>query len=115
MLLPASLAFSQDSLQVMPLPSDPNEQITNPSDSIGKKEDRVKIHPKDLPNRMIDLLDKEEKYNDWENGVIYFDKGNDHYLIHINTKNGTKTYRFDKEGQPIISDMPANESPGSKQ
>lgn len=99
----ASVAVAQDSLQVQPTPALPQGQHGTPGEA-EKKEDRISIRVSDIPEKMRASLDGNEKYKGWEDGQIYFDRSADQYLVHVVEKNTTRTYRFDKKGNEILSE-----------
>jgi hypothetical protein len=73
-----------------------------------RKEDRVEVKKENLPPRMQEAL-KEEKYAGWESGNVFFEKGTEQFILHIATDNTTRTFRFDKEGNPLQSPAPMDD------
>jgi hypothetical protein len=102
----SATAFPQDSLQVQPSPSLPQEQYESPGKDSDKKEDRIEVGSDEIPPLMKDALGRDEKYAGWEKGKIFFEKNSDQYIIHIVRDNTTETFRFDKAGKAITTDKP---------
>jgi hypothetical protein len=116
LFLTAQVVVAQDSTNVQPQPSLPQGQQGSPK--VGgansqQKEDRVEVEKENLPPLMQKALKADEKYVGWENATIYFEKDIDQYLIHLVKENTTQTFRFDRNGNPIITDQPA-EAPEDK-
>ena len=72
-----------------------------------QKEDRVEIQKDELPAAMKTALNSDAKYKGWEDSPVYYERNTDQYLIHITGENSTQTFRFDKKGTPIVTDVPA--------
>jgi maltooligosyltrehalose synthase len=114
LFLTAQVVIAQDSVNVQPQPSLPGGQYQRPK--IGdspQKEERVEVEKENLPPLMQKALREDEKYVGWENAAIYFEKNMDQYLMHLVKENTTQTFRFDKKGNPLITDQPA-EAPENK-
>ena len=93
-------------------PAQPQGQYGSPSiqDSLDiQKEDRVEVADQDLPEQMKQEL-KAEKYAGWENGNVFFEKNTEQYVLHLEAENGTRTYRFDKEGRPLETAGPVEDT-----
>ena len=67
-------------------------------------EDRKRITPEEVPDPVKQTLESSAQYSNWQRAMIYHDKNKDEYLIEFNEKGATTTYRFNKEGRPIIEE-----------
>lgn len=101
----APAALGQDTLRLEPSPS--MQRSGGPDEEI-QKEDRVSVKQEDLPSAMMDLMDRDDKYSGWRSGTFFFEKNTDQFLIHIIQDNATETFRFDREGNPLMSDKPVD-------
>jgi hypothetical protein len=97
-------SLAQDSTSGQPIPALPQGQYGSPvNDSeAARKEDRVDVDATSLPPAMKDVLARDEKFDGWEKQPIYFDKSTDQYIVHVVKENGTQTFRFNKNGDPIV-------------
>lgn len=109
----ANIALAQDSLQVQPSPALPQGQYGTPGQSQEKKEDRVAIQVSEIPSEMKATLDANEKFKGWEKGQVYFDRSADQYIVHIVEKNATRTYRFNKTGEELMTNDSGAEETGN--
>jgi hypothetical protein len=71
-----------------------------------QKEDRVEVDKAKLPPTMLKELNNGDQYKGWEDANIYYEKNSDQYLLNIAKENTTQTFRFDKDGNPIVTDQP---------
>ena len=67
-------------------------------------EDRQKITPEEIPTPVRQTLDGSAQYTEWQKAMIYHDKNKDEYVIEFVEAGKTTTYRFNKEGKPIIEE-----------
>jgi hypothetical protein len=103
----SATAFAQDSLRVQPSPSLSPGQSENAGElKKDEKEQRVEVAEEKIPASMKRILDGDEKYSGWREGGVFYESSSDQYLVHIVKDNATRTYRFDKSGEPIITDRP---------
>lgn len=65
-------------------------------------EDRKRITPEEVPDPVRQSLESSAQYANWQKAMIYHDKNKDEYLVEFTDKGTTTTYRFNKEGNPII-------------
>jgi hypothetical protein len=73
-----------------------------------RKEDRVEVRKENLPPKMQAAL-KEDKYAGWETGNVFFEKGTEQFILHMATDNTTRTFRFDKDGNPLETPAPIDD------
>jgi hypothetical protein len=82
------------------------------STSTANKKDMVRVQPSEIPASLRKTLE-DPMYAGWENSTIYRNKSNNEYVVEIKNTTGTssssasatKTYRFDKNGKPVIDDQ----------
>ncbi len=65
-------------------------------------EDLRRISPEELPQPVRETLQAHPEYNDWQNAMIYLDENMDEYVVKFGDAAETKSYRFNKEGKPIL-------------
>jgi hypothetical protein len=75
---------------------------TESSQAVGKK-DLVRVESTEVPAALKKTLE-DPMYKGWENGTVWRNKSNDEYSVTILSGTTSKTYRFDKNGKPIIDD-----------
>jgi hypothetical protein len=75
---------------------------TESSQAVGKK-DMVRVDKDQVPDELKKTL-ADPMYAGWENSTIWRNKSNDEYSVTIISGTSSKTYRFDKNGKPIIDD-----------
>ena len=67
-------------------------------------EDRRRITPEEVPDLVKQSLESSAQYTDWQRAEIYHDTNKDEYLVEFSGQNRTTTYRFNKEGKPIVEE-----------
>ena len=67
-------------------------------------EDRKRIVPEELPEPVKQSLESSAQYTDWQRAMIYHDRNKDEYLVEFSAEGRTTTYRFNKEGKPIVEE-----------
>jgi hypothetical protein len=75
-------------------------QESESSQAVGKK-DLIRVQTNDVPAALRKTLE-DPMYAGWENSTIWRNKTTDEYTVEILNGTTTKTYRFDKNGKPII-------------
>ena len=53
---------------------------------------------------MKQTLESSAQYTDWQKATIYHDKNKDEYLVEFASEGKTTTYRFNKEGKPVVEE-----------
>jgi maltooligosyltrehalose synthase len=104
--LATTVLWSQDSVNVTP-PALPQGQYGTqniPEQREEQKEDRVEVDRNRIPPAMQKALKESSRYEGWETGNIFYERNTDQYLVHIIRENKTVTFRFDKHGNPIVTD-----------
>jgi hypothetical protein len=67
-------------------------------------EDKKRIVPEELPELVKQSLESSAQYTDWQRAMIYHDQNKDEYLVEFSSEGKTTTYRFNKEGKPIVEE-----------
>lgn len=67
-------------------------------------EDRHRVTPAELPEPVKQELDGNARYSEWQKAVMYHDKNKDEYIVEFNEAGKTTSYRFNKDGKPILED-----------
>jgi hypothetical protein len=67
-------------------------------------EDRQRITPEEVPEPVKETLESSAQYSDWQKAMIFFDKNKQEYVVEFKAAGATTTYRFNKEGKPILED-----------
>ena len=67
-------------------------------------EDRKRITPEEIPDPVRVTLESSAQYTDWQKAMIYFDRNKEEYIVEFKEAGKTTTYRFNKEGTPIVED-----------
>lgn len=65
-------------------------------------DDRQRITAAEVPDAVRQTLESSAQYTDWQKATIYRDKNKDEYLVEYKNRDKTTTYRFNKEGKPVI-------------
>lgn len=66
-------------------------------------EDKKRITPEELPDAVKQTLESGTRYGKWkEEATIFHDRNQDEYIVEVDIAGKTSTYRFDKEGKPIV-------------
>lgn len=71
-----------------------------------QKEDRVEVERTALPPDMLSHLNKDSQFEGWDQSPVFYEKNTEQYLVNIVKENSTRTYRFDKQGKPLHSAQP---------
>lgn len=61
----------------------------------------VAVPPSGLPRKLKRALDRNEVYEGWENGKIFFDKSINQYLLRMRNGNAITTYGLAADGSPV--------------
>ena len=67
-------------------------------------DDRKRIMPDELPPTVRESLESSAQYTDWKKATLYHDRNKDEYLVEFKEQGKTTTYRFNKDGRPIIEE-----------
>lgn len=67
-------------------------------------EDRQRIMPEEVPDPVRQTLESSAQYKDWQKAPIFHDENKDEYIVEFTEAGKTTTYRFDKEGRPILKE-----------
>lgn len=67
-------------------------------------EDRQRITPEEVPAPVKETLESSSQYTDWQKAMIFFDKNKEEYVVEFKEKGTTTTYRFNKEGMPVLKE-----------
>ena len=67
-------------------------------------EDKKRITPQEVPDVVKQTLESSAQYTDWQKATIYHDKNKDEYLVEFASEGKTTTYRFNKEGKPVVEE-----------
>ena len=99
-------AFSQnpvpdpDTVQTPVQQGDPAlETIPRGLDYVEKKK---RITAQELPEPVKQSLESSAEYAEWQRASIYHEENKDEYLVEFHSQGKTTTYRFNKEGKPIV-------------
>lgn len=65
-------------------------------------EDKKRITPEELPDPVRETLESGTSYKNWKEGNLFHDRNTDEYIVEHRDAGKTTTYRFTKEGKPII-------------
>jgi hypothetical protein len=91
-----------DTVQTPVQEGDPTiETLPRGLDYVEKKK---KITPEELPDAVKQSLESSAQYTEWQKAAIYHEENKDEYLVEFFTQGRTTTYRFDKDGKPIIEE-----------
>lgn len=67
-------------------------------------EDRKRITPAEIPDVLKQTLESNAAYSDWQKATFYHDENKDEYIVEFHEKGATTSYRFDKQGRPIVEE-----------
>jgi hypothetical protein len=67
-------------------------------------EDLHRITPEEVPDPVRQTLESSAQYTDWQKAMVYHDKNKDEYVVEFKEQEKTTTYRFNKEGQPVVKE-----------
>ena len=68
------------------------------------EDDRKRIMPEELPDPVRQTLESGAEYSNWQKAAIYKDKEKEEYLVEFKEADKTTTYRFNKEGRPVLEE-----------
>jgi len=98
-----SFGYAQIDVPEQPQPALPQgeygtQRVVDPE----VKEDRVEVPSPDMPESLVNTLENDSLYEGWKGGKVYLEKNTNEYILHLTDENeGTKTYRFDNNGNPV--------------
>lgn len=105
-LIAAAPAFSQnpipdaDTLQNPVQEGDPAVRTLPPR--LDYVDDKQRITAGEVPDAVRQSLESSAQYTDWQKATIYHDKNRDEYIVEFYTQGKSTTYRFNKEGKPVV-------------
>jgi hypothetical protein len=67
-------------------------------------EHRKRITPEELPEPVRVSLESSAQYTNWQKATIFRDKNKEEYIVEFTEAGKTTTYRFNKEGRPILEE-----------
>jgi hypothetical protein len=67
-------------------------------------EDKKRIVPEAVPQPVRQTLESNPEYKDWQKATIFHDENKDEYIVEFSVGDKTTSYRFNKEGAPIIEE-----------
>lgn len=67
-------------------------------------DDKQRITADEVPDPVRQSLESSAQYTDWQKSTIYRDKNRDEYIVEFSSEGKTTTYRFNKEGKPVVED-----------
>ena len=67
-------------------------------------EERQRITPEEVPDQVRETLESSAKYAGWEKAMVFFDKNTEEYLVEFKDAGKTTTFRFNREGRPIMEE-----------
>jgi hypothetical protein len=65
---------------------------------------RKRITPEEVPDAVRQSLESSAQYTDWQKATIYHDRNKDEYLVEFSEKGKTTSYRFSKDGSPVVEE-----------
>lgn len=103
MFASASLGYAQIDVPDQPQPALPQGEYGTQRDVDSEvKEDRVEVPSTDIPESVVNTLENDSLYDGWKGGKVYLEKNTNEYILHLADENqGTKTFRFDNNGNPV--------------
>lgn len=67
-------------------------------------DDKQRITPGELPDPVKQTLESSAQYTDWQRASVFRDKDKEEYIVEFTEAEKTTSYRFDKEGKPIVEE-----------
>lgn len=107
-LIAAAQAFSQnpipepDTLDNPVQEGDPAVRTLPPR--LDYVDDKKRITADEVPDAVRQSLESSAQYTDWQKSTIFHDQNRDEYIIEFSSQGKTTTYRFNKEGKPVVQD-----------
>lgn len=65
-------------------------------------EDKKQIALEEVPDPVRESLESDARYAGWRDATIFHEQNKDEYLVEVSKDGKSTTYRFDKDGKPII-------------
>ena len=65
-------------------------------------DDLKRIAPTDVPEKVKQALESSAQYSNWQRATLYRDENKDEYVVQFHEKGTSTTYRFTKDGSPIV-------------
>jgi hypothetical protein len=65
-------------------------------------EDKQRIRAEELPDAVRQTLESDARYANWKDATIFRDENTDEYIVEFREEGKTTTYKFSKEGTPIM-------------
>lgn len=91
-----------DTVQTPVQPGDPTME-TLPA-RLDYVDDKRRITADEIPDPVRQSLESSAQYTDWKKAVLYHDRNRDHYLVEFSAEGKVTTYRFNKEGRPVVEE-----------
>ena len=67
-------------------------------------EDKRQIKEEELPDPVRETLESEPRYSEWQKAAIFHERNKDEYIVEMSKDGKTTTYRFAKDGRPIVQE-----------
>ena len=67
-------------------------------------EDKRRIMPDEVPQPVRQTLESSANFKDWQKATIFHDENKDEYIVEFAEADKRTSYRFNKEGRPIIEE-----------
>ena len=64
----------------------------------------TEVPPNALPSDLLDVLNKEEQYQGWQDSTVYFESNTGLYLVPVRTEDGVRIYGLNENGKPVTFD-----------
>lgn len=101
-LLAQSPAPEPDTLSIPVQQGDPAIRTLPPR--LDYVEDKRRITPEEVPQPVRQTLEGNASMKDWQKAVLFHDENKDEYIVEFTEAGKRTSYRFDKEGRPIIEE-----------
>lgn len=66
--------------------------------------DRQRIVPEELPDAVRQTLESGAEYSNWQKAAIYKIRDKEEFLVEFKEADKTTTYRFNKDGRPVLEE-----------
>lgn len=67
-------------------------------------EDKKRISAEEIPDPVRETLESTGRYSGWQKGVVFHDRNKDEYVVEFKEAGKTRSYRFNKDGKPVIEE-----------
>lgn len=101
--LSATCVFAQSDstryINGLPVSEDDTAQVAKTD--LDPKNTLTAVAPDELPDKLREVLDKDDQYKGWQDSTVYFQENTGLYLVPVRYEEGVKLFGLSERGHPV--------------